>query len=618
MALPFTDYAVSPENPALTNFMRPDGSSVSLYGQPADDYRRRIDALRKLGPQATAQAAPAPAMSIDPGMSSATDVPRETPGAGGSWEDAVDGAMSQPLASISTAEAPAPPPPAPPQEGERTPWQAQWDAAGKQADDWRRLENTPAPPPDAPPAPPQQPQPGQDAGQRFYSLDPNGRRILDAATGQVITRGSGGMGPKQRDAMEGQFDARYDQIERQADEQAFLSRQGYRLALDQARSEDAFVQARLQDARVNAAVEADKAAALQGKFEQLTLQEERARNAYRSGTIDRDRYFSGEKGGANRARAFLAVAFGALAQFGAGMAGRASTNPGLDMVMGRIDDDVADQERELLMKREDADNYLARAMRLEGNMQTARLATKAALLEAFQTEALAIRNQTRQPQLKLELDKRMVDLESAKKAALDQLAALRLQTLRAGMGGGATARPAMASELQSVLGLDKTRADISQTSASTEKTGVETVGVARDLQTPGGGKPKSSEEKRYAQVTDAAWGDLADLVQRYGGQIDPNTGEIVGDLNLPTDYPGGDTSETAELKSRLTKLGTSYANQINAGAEAGQPTKEALTPELNRVPGYDTSEGQIRAMARELWRSKQSLGTLPSSGATRR
>lgn len=612
MALPFTGYAADPGNPALTQFTRPDGSTVPLFGVAADDYRRRIDALKALGPQPTAQAAPA--MSVDPGMSSASDVPPETPGASGSWDQGPSETPAQPAPAMTAAPPREPAASANPNAGTGGDWEGSYGVI-------RPTPVSSTPVSEQPPRqliPNEPPQGPAQSGQRFYSVDPSGRKILDTATGQVITRGSGGMGAQQRDAYEGQFDERYDQIDRQASEQAYLTRQGYRLALDQARAEEAFTRARQQDAQVNAAIQANKEQELASKAAELATQEERARNAYRSGTIDRDRYFSGPKGGANRARAFLAIAFGALAQFGAGMAGRASSNPGLDMVNGRIDDDVADQERELLMKKEDADNYLARSMRLEGSLQSARLATKAALLEAYQTEALALRNQTRQPQLKLELDKRMVELDAAKQAALTQLAGLRAQTLRAGMGSATTTRPATAAELQSVLGLDKTRGDIAQTSASTEKTGVETVGAARELQQPGGGKKLSEAERRYSQVTDAIWGDLNDVVQRYGGQIDPATGEIVGELDLPTDYPGGDTSETGELKSRMVKLGTSYANQINAGAEAGQPTKEALTPNLNRVPGYDTAEGQLRAMAREVWRSKQGLGTLPSSGATRR
>jgi len=582
MALPFTDYFEVPGSPGLMSFQRPDGGSVPLFGPVADDYRRRIDALRQLGPQPTAQnmSTPEPNASVAPiaaPMADATtgapvaDVPMSTPGASGSWEEAPEEPARRPIGASGS-----------------------WDEEPAQ----QALA----------------PVPGGLPAQRFYSADKSGRTIIDAQTGQVITRGSGGMSPARRDALESQFDQRADEISYRAAEQEHFARTSAELALQQARAEDQFVKARLEDAQINAALAAQNEAEFRGKLEQVTAAENRARQAYRSGTIDRDRYFAGDNG-ANKARAFLAIALGAFAQFGAGMAGRNSPNPGLEMVLNRIDDDVADQERELLAKREDADNYLAQAQRLEGNMQTARLSTKAALLEAYQTEALAIRNQTRQPQLKLQLDQRLAELDMAKQNTLAQLFALREQTLRAQQGAGVTKRPLTIEEAQKLTGVQKTRAEIGQTEASTEKTGVETVGAARELMQPGGGKKKSDVELKYELVTDAIWGDLDDLVKRMGGQVDPATGEIVGDLDMPTDLPGGDTESTSDLKSRLVKLGTSYANQINAGAEAGQATKEALTPGLNRIPGFDTSEGQLRAMAREIWRAKKGMGTLPTSGA---
>lgn len=457
MPLPFQSYTEVPGQPGMLNFQRPDGSSLPLFGAAAEDYRRRIDAMRALGPQPTAQAEPA--MSVESTMS---DAPPPTPGA---ESFSIDEAMSQPLSAdgdMSVSPGPDPEP--------------EWEAS-------RGV----MPPPAQQPHASQQPQmqgaaPAESpGGQRFLSLDRTGNSIVDTASGQVITRGGGGMSRGQRDAFEGQVDARYDEIERRADEQAHFTRTQARLALEQARTEDAFVQQRMQDAQIQAAIQAENEANIRAKLEQTMLLEERSRNAYRSGTVDRDRFFSGEKGGANKAKAFLAIALGAFAQFGAGMAGRQATNPGLDMVMGRIDDDVADQERELNMKREDADNYLARAMKLDGNLAAARLATKAALLEAYQTEALAIRNQTRQPQLKLTLDQRLAELDQIKMTTVQQLMALREQTLRASMGRGQTVRPLTLEEAGKVAGLRKTQADIGQTEATTEKTGVETVGAAKKL-----------------------------------------------------------------------------------------------------------------------------------------
>ncbi len=560
MAFPFESYSEVPGQPGMLNFQRTDGSKVPLFGSAAEEYRRRVDALRALGPQPTAQAEPAMATE-----STASDAPPPTTGA---ESFSIDDAMGQPLSADDEEE---PEPVAPEQE------EPAWEGS--------RGVFPPQPAAQTQTVPQAQQQPS--AGQRYLSLDKGGNSVVDLASGQVITRGGGGMSRGQRDAFEGQVDARYDEIERRADEQAHFARSQARLALEQARAEDEFVQQRMQDAQVNAAIHAQQEAEVQSKLQQTMLLEERARNAYRSGTIDRDRFFSGEKGGANKARAFLAIALGAFAQFGAGMAGRAATNPGLDMVMGRIDDDVADQERELNMKREDADNFLARAMKLDGNLATARLATKAALIEAYQTEALAIRNQTRQPQLKLTLDQRLAELDQAKAMTIQQLMALREQTLRASMSRGPTVRPLTLEEAGKVAGLRKTQADIGQTEASTEKTGVETVGAAKKL--TGEGVP-DKEAAAALLSTYRALGSMKKQLNDYasmGGEpyTNENQNAIGRGARAVTDWAAGpgtyrEMTNSKEEVQRSDAFNTMRQTALSLGTQlsgAGAPSEgEAL------------------------------------------
>jgi hypothetical protein len=73
-------------------------------------------------------------------------------------------------------------------------------------------------------------------------------------------------------------------------------------------------------------------------------------------------------------------------------------------------------------------------------------------------------------------------------------------------------------------------------------------------------------------------------------------GKIVGNLDLPLDLvPGVDDKETGNVKARVVELGSMAANMNNAGAEAGMPTKEAMTPKLGMLTNSG-AEGQLQAI----------------------
>ena len=125
----------------------------------------------------------------------------------------------------------------------------------------------------------------------------------------------------------------------------------------------------------------------------------------------------------------------------------------------------------------------------------------------------------------------------------------------------------------------------------------------------GGPVKKSADVVKYESTLNAVDRSLSDFVEAHGGKIDPTTGEISGELSLPTDWPGPDSDDVGGAKSTLAQLGNVYANMLNSGAEAGQPFKDKVTPGIGLT---DNPDAAIKAMAREVaLRKQQNAGGTP-------
>jgi hypothetical protein len=382
----------------------------------------------------------------------------------------------------------------------------------------------------------------------------------------------------------------YDQNQEYVDqkEDAFLmNRDANEMALqaghEAALTEHAYFeeQKNLLQAR-EAEANAQKAQIDRGVME-LQAKRDAALKEYTGAKVDPGR---SQKGGKNWIDAIAA----ALGAYGAAIS--KTPNFALEVIQGRINNDIDAQKAEIAIKRDGADNALADLTRKLGSQELAEKALRDIQTDraraSFQSQAAGTKDQ--------ELAAKHLGIA----AALQEKQADFREQYRVGAEGQVT---------KSIVNAPATAGRAAGWAAAPNQ--LKTAKDLKDLNAPveGAGGPaaakKPAEQVRYEQSLEASARTLSDFVAEHGGSIDPVTGEITGDVSLPTDLPGADTQSTAAAKSRLTGLGSVYANMLNSGAEAGQPTKEAVTPQLG-VTG--SPQGQLQAMAREIAMRRQQAG----------
>lgn len=335
------------------------------------------------------------------------------------------------------------------------------------------------------------------------------------------------------------------------------------------------------------------AAEIEDRVKQDQAAADRARKEYDSSKVDPNRIFSGD-GGSLKALVFGVSA--ALGAFGATL-GR-TENYAQNTINGIINNDIRAQEAEIAIKRDGANNALAQLQRSglsrdQSKILLRQIQTDYAMSQAerLRAEAKIPENNTQYQQLKLQLEQNQLQFNEDYRRASLGTRTEQVQSgfafPRAGTAGGWTPvkdQVGTAKELQSIR---QGEATIGKTEADTEK-------ALRAGTSPHANMDMA--EKKYDQQLSTLRLSMEQLIRDHGGKFDPQTGKIEG-LSFPSDIPGGDTAEMKNLKARLTKLGTQYANMINAGAEAGQPTKEALTPAPDLFG--QGGEQQLQAMLTE-------------------
>lgn len=575
----FEDFAPSPLGPGVYDFIRKDGQKLTMTGPPAEKLAQNIAASKSLAPQPMAQAR----QQVAPGSRSVRVVSDAAP----------------------PPAAPAPPqqalPPAPPPAKDTVPASIARLPQGEGA------------------APRGQGATGgmESLGGGFY-LDESGELWETTSGSARITKEDR---ERQRDSLTAIPVGKSVTTEGATPQDPTFVRGMNELMDEKILGLDQQKELALKQLANETDVANQVAAARAQQFnDELSRQNEikarvardqeisnKARQEYNGATVDPNRMFKGEGGTATAIVAALAAGLGA---FGATL-GR-TENFALNTINGMINRDVAAQEAEIKIKGDAADNALAQLNRGLGDMDQSKMllrqlqmgwvlsqgeamtiASKAPEIEA---RYAALKNEGEMQALQWNEDERKRSLGRAQETVTSQYAGTQ-----AGSRGGlrrVTGERAF-NILDKRQNLRKGGADINQTEAQTEKT-LADAGAAKNKAAQG--PELDAAEKKYELQLATTMDSIQQLVRDYGGQIDPQTGKITG-LSFPSDIPGGDTAKTKGLKSRLVKLGTQYANSQNAGAEAGQPTKEALTPELEMFGSG--GEEQLQAMATEMTLAKQ-------------
>ena len=335
---------------------------------------------------------------------------------------------------------------------------------------------------------------------------------------------------------------------------------------------------------------------------------QKAQNEFSSARVDPGRMFKGEGGTATSIVAAIAAGLGA---FGATL-GR-TDNFALNTINGMIDRDVSAQEAEIKIKGAAADNALSQLSRSTGSLEQGKLLlrqlqTNWALGQAEATRATAKIDEVAPQfaQMRQGLEMSAIDWnEQRRRESFGRNTATvtsQYASPQAGSSGGWRRVGAAKSLDYAAKKQDqrKGNAEIDQTEAQTVKTNAEAGQAAAKV---AAGPELDAAEKKYENQLSTTLASIDNLVREYGGAIDPKTGKITGNFSFPSDIPGGDTPQLKNLKSRLTKIGTQSANASNAGAEAGQVTKDAMTPDLDTFA--DGGEAQVQALLTELTVAKQ-------------
>jgi hypothetical protein len=527
--------------PGSFNFTKADGSKMLFAGPAAEDLKAKLEASKKIGPQPTAQN-----MSIAP--------PRNVADVG---------------PNMSAA-----PPPGPPPSGKN--WAGMFNAPAPQPQGFGPAPQGGQPPPQGRPQ-------GPGAVGLGYGLRVNGDGVIEQYhSAQAGSKG----GPVEKGrTVAGGFDPDKEYVE--GKENAYLAEQaglatGMEAAQERAAEERGFLEEhQRQLVAREAEARAQKESIDRGVMD-LEQKHEAARKEYSGSKVNPNKIFGG-------GRNWIMGLTAGLGGFAAALTGK--QNSVIPIIESRIAQNIAAQERAIAIKGESADNALADLQRKLGSRELASKALADIQLDQFKAEM-----QKKSLTSDKELQGKYLALSAAAEGKqLD----MREQYRQAALG----------QVTKSIVNAPATGGRAAGWGAVKDQ-----LGTAKDLKTlnkvdEGAGGPaaakKPAEQVRYEQSLEASARTLSDFVAEHGGSIDPVTGEITGDVNLPTDLPGADTQSTAAAKSRLTGLGSVYANMLNSGAEAGQPTKEAVTPQLG-VTG--SPQGQLQAMAREIAMRRQQAG----------
>jgi hypothetical protein len=527
--------------PGSFNFTKADGSKMLFAGPAAEDLKAKLEASKKIGPQPTAQN-----MSIAP--------PRNVADVG---------------PNMSAA-----PPPGPPPSGKN--WAGMFNAPAPQPQGFGPAPQGGQPPPQGRPQ-------GPGAVGLGYGLRVNGDGVIEQYhSAQAGSKG----GPVERGrTIAGGFDPDKEYVE--GKENAYLAEQaglatGMEAAQERAAEERGFLEEhQRQLVAREAEARAQKESIDRGVMD-LEQKHEAARKEYSGSKVNPNKIFGG-------GRNWIMGLTAGLGGFAAALTGK--QNSVIPIIESRIAQNIAAQERAIAIKGESADNALADLQRKLGSRELASKALADIQLDQFKAEM-----QKKSLTSDKELQGKYLALSAAAEGKqLD----MREQYRQAALG----------QVTKSIVNAPATGGRAAGWGAVKDQ-----LGTAKDLKSlnkvdEGAGGPaaakKPAEQVRYEQSLESTWQSLNDAVREAGGTVDPTTGEITGDISLPLDLPGGDTEGTAALKSKFVGLGSVYANTLNSGAEAGQPTKEAVTP---RMGVMDNPVGQMKAMARELAMRRQQTG----------
>lgn len=556
------------DTPGAYRFETKDGRKLLAFGPEAEAMRKRLDQAKAIGPQRTADAseslastpsdlatdAPTASMSEGPLMSQAPEPMTAAGNASLNPDAAPPGGMSvapeqlmstQPRSVMSPNPGPAPA--APQQEG------PQYVGVAQNKDG--------------------------SIVQMRVGADPNNPQPGDLRVFRPGSRGSkGGLALRSQSVQGG-----YDVDPEFMGEQAYLhggERLGQQLGVDaadaQAANEHAYNQRMLEN-RANAESEARAHSdAVMGRVQELDNRYTQLEKEFTGARVDPRRALAGGK---NWIAAFAA----GIGSVGASLGKH--PNYAMQIIEQRIADDIRAQETEIAVKRDSADNAYKRLLQETGSSELAKKALEGIQLQKlraeFEVQAKPGGDKARQAQavaMLVELDKRY----SLWRQGYRQAAHGEVSKQFVNMPG--SAGHAAGYVLPTMDQIQGTKGALAPQNLPKEGEGA-----------PGG--KKSAQQANYEQSVKAAWNSLNDAVSAAGGSINPVTGEITGDLDLPIDLPGGDSEATANVKAKFTAFGNVYANTLNNGAEAGQPTKEKLTPGLGIT---DNPQGVAKAAAREL------------------
>lgn len=310
------DYKEGP-TPGTTTFVLKDGSEKVFGGEAAEEYKKKLDQAKAIGPQPTAKNYAA-AFTGQP--QSASDVPTPEPGFG----------APTPPASIARPPAPAPPPmlARPPEV----------PAGAGTAKGWRPI------------------------GNGYYANEAG-----EIGKNFAATAASAG-GPVEKTRTErGGFEADPEYLKQKAaltDERTAAIEDQRRAQSENFEAE----QAMLQDERVRMAdaqaEELRRVQAIDAGVKQAELRRDAAVKEAASGKVDPGRYLSGGKNWI----AGLANAMGSIG------GARIGVDFQMSALQSRIQQDISAQEKEIQVRGETADNALADLTRKLGSQERAKLA----------------------------------------------------------------------------------------------------------------------------------------------------------------------------------------------------------------------------------------------------
>jgi hypothetical protein len=546
------------EQPGTYRFLTRDGRKVFGFGAEAEALKQKLDQAKAMGPQPTAGVDFSKAMVTTPAPAPApvaADFARPNPSAATAPGFDARAAVGK-LTGAPAGASPAAPPPAPAGLPGRVPV-----APGHRYN----------------------PETGLIEAYRGGSFGSKGgiRDTSQSVRGAVPTDPAYVAGLEE--------DTRQNQAaneKRQEGEQSVADAEhsrNFNLALS---ADDALRQAK------------DNSDAVQDRVSELWNTSERLSKEYNSAKVDPSRMMAGGKN-------WLYGLFAGMSTFGASIA--KSPAYGLQVIEGLIADDIRAQEAEVAVKRDAADNAFKRYVQETGSSEVAKRALRVAQLEKvhseFEVMAKDGRDKQRQAQGIAMAAATQKKLLEAKEAV--RVAALGDVTKNMVYVPATAGRPAGWYPVSDQLGTAGKIQNLQQGEAGLQKTQADIAKTRQDVARGPEPTKKTADVVKYENTLESASRTLQDFVEANGGTYNPETGEITGNFDMPIDLvPGADSEATAGTKSTLASVGNVYANMLNAGAEAGQPFKEKVTPQPGMFSN-DAAAGQLKAMGREIAMRRQ-------------